>query len=61
LSRHPHGETNLKDGLPFCPPHHHMADHPKLWDMRRLPGGGIRFSRRQQERDRSQVPGRIGT
>jgi hypothetical protein len=44
---HRGGRTDLKDGLPFCPPHHHMADHPELWDMRRLSGGGIRFSRRQ--------------
>ena len=43
---HRGGRTDLKDGLPFCPPHHHMADHPELWDMRRLPTGGIRFSRR---------------
>ena len=43
---HRGGRTDLKDGLPFCPPHHHMADHPELWDMRRLPTGGVRFSRR---------------
>jgi hypothetical protein len=43
---HRGGRTDLKDGLPFCPPHHHMADHPELWDMRRLPTGGIRFTRR---------------
>ncbi len=43
---HRGGRTDLEDGLPFCPPHHHMADHPELWDMRRLPTGGIRFSRR---------------
>ncbi|MFP5253467.1 MAG: DUF222 domain-containing protein [Actinomycetes bacterium] len=41
-----HGQTNLKDGLPLCPPHHHMADHPHLWDMRRLPTGAVRFTRR---------------
>ena len=44
---HGHGKTNLRDGLPLCPPHHHMADHPELWDMRRLPNGAIRFTRRQ--------------
>jgi hypothetical protein len=44
---HRGGKTDLKDGLPFCPPHHHMADHPEHWDMRRLPTGGIRFTRRQ--------------
>ena len=43
---HQGGRTDLKDGLPLCPPHHHMADHPHQWDMRRLPTGGIRFSRR---------------
>ena len=41
------GKTNLKDGLPLCPPHHHMADHPETWDKRRLPTGAIRFTRRQ--------------
>jgi len=44
---HQGGRTDLEDGLPFCPPHHHMADHPELWDLRRLPAGGIRFTRRQ--------------
>ncbi|HET9516800.1 MAG TPA: DUF222 domain-containing protein, partial [Actinoplanes sp.] len=43
---HRGGRTDLKDGLPFCPPHHHMANHPELWDMKRLPTGGIRFTRR---------------
>jgi hypothetical protein len=41
------GRTDLADGLPLCPPHHHMADHPESWDMHRLPNGGVRFSRRQ--------------
>jgi hypothetical protein len=43
---HKGGKTDLADGLPFCPPHHHMADHPETWDLRRLPTGGIRFTRR---------------
>ncbi len=41
------GRTDLKNGLPLCPPHHHMADHPESWNMKRLPSGGVRFSRRQ--------------
>ena len=41
------GTTDLADGLPLCPPHHHMADHPEAWDMRTLPTGKVRFSRRQ--------------
>jgi hypothetical protein len=41
------GRTDLAHGIPLCPPHHHMADHPDSWDMRRLPTGGVRFSRRQ--------------
>ena len=41
------GRTDLKNGLPLCPPHHHLADHAESWDMHRLPSGGVRFSRRQ--------------
>jgi hypothetical protein len=41
------GSTDLERGIPLCPPHHHMADHPEAWDMRRLASGGVRFSRRQ--------------
>lgn len=41
------GRTDLRNGLPLCPPHHHMADHPQSWNMKRLPSGGVRFSRRQ--------------
>ncbi len=41
------GRTDLRNGLPLCPPHHHMADHPDSWNIRRLPSGGVRFSRRQ--------------
>ena len=44
---HQGGRTDLKDGLPLCLPHHHMADHPDLWDMQRLPNGAVRFTRRQ--------------
>jgi hypothetical protein len=41
------GRTDLKHGIPLCPPHHHLADHPESWDMHRVPGGGVRFSRRE--------------
>ena len=41
------GNTDLEDGIPLCPPHHHMADHPEHWDMHTLPSGKVRFSRRQ--------------
>jgi hypothetical protein len=41
------GRTDLADGLPLCPPHHHMADRPDRWDMRTMPSGRVRFSRRQ--------------
>ena len=41
------GATDLEHGIPLCPPHHHMADHPESWDMRRMPTGGVRFSRRR--------------
>ena len=41
------GRTDLAHGIPLCPPHHHMADHPDAWDMRRSPSGGVRFTRRQ--------------
>jgi hypothetical protein len=44
---HQGGRTDLGEGLPLCPPHHHMADHPKRWDMRTMPSGRVRFSRRQ--------------
>ena len=43
---HRDGRTDLSKGLPLCPPHHHMADHPDAWNMRRLPSGGVRFTRR---------------
>ena len=51
-THHPHqwadgGKTDLNNGLPLCPPHHHMADHPTSWNMKTLPSGGVRFSRRQ--------------
>jgi hypothetical protein len=41
------GRTDLNNGLPLCAPHHHMADHLETWNMKRLPDGGVRFSRRQ--------------
>ena len=44
---HQGGRTDLGDGLPLCPPHHHMADHPDRWDMKTMPSGRVRFSRRQ--------------
>lgn len=41
------GRTDLANGLPLCPPHHHMADHPAAWAMSTLPSGKVRFTRRQ--------------
>jgi hypothetical protein len=41
------GPTNLANGKPYCPPHHHMADHPETWKATTLPSGKVRFSRRQ--------------
>jgi hypothetical protein len=41
------GTTDLANGIPLCPAHHRMADHPQQWDMHRLTGGGVRFTRRQ--------------
>ena len=40
------GPTDVKNGISLCPPHHRMADHPETYDMRRLPDGRVRFSRR---------------
>jgi hypothetical protein len=40
------GTTDLANGLPLCPPHHHMADHPESWTMKHLPTGKVRFHRR---------------
>jgi hypothetical protein len=40
------GRTDAKKGMSFCPGHHHMADHPDTYDMRRLPDGKVRFVRR---------------
>jgi hypothetical protein len=48
--RHPWsagGRTDLTNGIPLCPPHHHMADHPEAWNMHTLPSGKVRFARRQ--------------
>ncbi len=63
---HPHawadgGRTDLANGLPLCPPHHHMADHPDSWNMtptaqrrrqllptpigNRVPAGQVRIDR----------------
>ena len=41
------GPTDAKQGTSYCPPHHHMADHPETWDLTRLPNGKVRFTRRQ--------------
>jgi hypothetical protein len=40
------GSTDAKKGMSLCPAHHHMADHPETYDMRRLPNGKVRFTRR---------------
>lgn len=40
------GRTDLDRGIPLCPPHHRMADDPATWNMRRLPNGSVRFTRR---------------
>jgi hypothetical protein len=40
------GGTDARNGIPLCPPHHRMADHPNAYDMRRLPSGEVRFARR---------------
>ena len=41
------GATDLANGIPLCPPHHHMADHPGEWIMRTRRSGMVRFTRRQ--------------
>ena len=40
------GTTDAGNGISLCPAHHRMADHPDSYDMRRLPDGKVRFSRR---------------
>ena len=40
------GTTDAGNGISLCPAHHRMADHPDSYDMRRLPDGRVRFSRR---------------
>ena len=40
------GTTDATNGISLCPAHHRMADHPGTYDMRRLPDGRVRFSRR---------------
>ena len=40
------GTTDTNNGISLCPAHHRMADHPGSYDMRRLPDGKVRFSRR---------------
>ncbi len=44
---HQGGPTDAKKGTSYCPPHHHMADHPQTYDLTRLPNGKVRFTRRQ--------------
>ncbi len=41
------GKTDTRHGISFCPPHHRMADNPQGWNMRQLPDGSFRFTRRQ--------------
>ncbi len=41
------GRTDARTGIPLCPPHHQMADHPETWTMNRHPDGSVRFTRRQ--------------
>ncbi|MGN6577824.1 MAG: DUF222 domain-containing protein [Nocardioides sp.] len=41
------GRTDATKGTSYCPPHHHMADHPESWTKTRLPNGKVRFTRRQ--------------
>jgi hypothetical protein len=41
------GRTDESKGISFCPPHHHMADHPQTYDMTPLPDGTVRFNRRE--------------
>lgn len=43
---HQGGRTDLNRGIPLCPSHHSMADHPDSWNMKRLSDGGVRFTRR---------------
>jgi len=43
---HVGGPTDLRNAIPLCPAHHRMADHPKTYDLRRLPDGKVRFVRR---------------
>ena len=43
---HHGGRTDAKRGMSLCPDHHHMADHPDTYDMRRLADGKVRFVRR---------------
>ncbi|HET7357176.1 MAG TPA: DUF222 domain-containing protein [Nocardioidaceae bacterium] len=40
------GRTDLADGIPLCPPHHQMADHPETWTIHYQPDGTVRFHRR---------------
>jgi hypothetical protein len=40
------GHTDVSNGISLCPTHHKMADHRESYDMRRLPDGKVRFSRR---------------
>ncbi|MGI8900449.1 MAG: HNH endonuclease, partial [Nocardioides sp.] len=40
------GATDLVNGLPLCPPHHHKADHPDTWTMTHNPDSTINFHRR---------------
>lgn len=40
------GHTDANKGISLCPAHHHTADHPDAYYMRRLPDGKVSFTRR---------------
>jgi hypothetical protein len=40
------GSTDLDNGLSLCAAHHRMAHHREIYDLRRLPDGSVRFTRR---------------
>jgi hypothetical protein len=43
---HQGGGTDISNGICLCATHHKMADRRDTYDMRRLPDGKVRFSRR---------------
>jgi hypothetical protein len=44
---HQGGRTDLGNGIPLCPAHHQMADHPQTWQMTSRPDGRVSFTRRR--------------